>query len=308
MTTDALGRRLRHAAPQPRLARLVPTEADLLLFEAIDRHGPLPTHYLYELTRHARGNLANLKHRLTQMYNGADGKPYLTRPAQQFASFHARYQHLVYDIAPRARTLLAERGTLSRYPPVRSGSFVHQLMQACVAASFEITAPTLGLRYISRADILGRESCPARLTLAPMNIPLGGGRSLIPDDLFGMEYPGEGFRFFALEVDRATESIERSLSGQSAFGRKLTSYLHILRHRLYREHWGIPNLTVLTVTTNATHAENMVGNLRGQEAGSYVERFLSAVEPNFGANWRVPRGVLRSLLRADGGGGRSTKY
>lgn len=301
MPHDALNRRLRYVDPQPGMRRLMLTDADYLLFQAIDRHGPLPTHYLHELTRHERGNLANLKFRLTHFYNGDEQGPYLTRPQQQFASFHARYQHLVYDLAPRAKIALAERGTLIRQKEGRAAPFVHQLMQACVGASFEFMARALGLRYISRSEILSR-ACVA------LALPLPGNRTLIPDDLFGIEYPGSGFRFFAVEVDRNTESIERSVSGQTSFGRKIVGYLHILRTRAYRTHWSIPNLTVLTVTTNATHATNILEYVRAQQAGPYAERFLLQAEPTFGANWRVPRGVLTKMLAGEwttSAGGRS---
>jgi len=289
MSHDALNRRLRYAAPQPGALRMMLTDADYLLFEAINRHGPLPTHYLHEFTRHERGNLGNLKFRLTHFYNGDAHGPYLTRPQQQFASFHARYQHLVYDLAPRAKIALAERGTLVRQTQGRSAPFVHQFMQACVSASIEITARARGLRYISRGEILVR----AR---ADLPLPLPGNRSLIPDDLFGLEYPGEGFRFFAVEVDRNTESIERSVSGQTAFGRKIAGYLNILRTRAYQAHWGFPNLTVLTVTTNRTHAANILNYIRAQRAGSLAERFLFQADPSFGANWRVPSDVLSGML------------
>ena len=96
--------------------------------------------------------------------------------------------------------------------------------------------------------------------------------------------------------DRNTESIERSVSGQTAFGRKIAGYLNILRTRAYRAHWRIPNLTVLTVTTNRTHAVNILDYVRGQDAGSFSERFLFQSEPAFGANWRVPRNVLSGVL------------
>ncbi|MDF7774271.1 replication-relaxation family protein [Sphingomonas sp. AOB5] len=293
MSTDALSRRLRHAAPQPSDVRLLLTDADLRIFEAIDRHGPLPTHYLYELTRHLRSNLANLKYRLTHFYNGDANGPYLIRPPRQFAAFDARYQHLVYDLAPRARTLLAERGTLTRHPVRRTDPFLHQLMQACVGISCEITAGKCGLRYISRGEILTRSG-------ATLTIPLpSADRTLTPDDLFGLEYPGHGFRFFAVEVDRSTESIERSNIGQTSYGRKVASYLSILRSGLYRTHWGIPNLTVLTVTTNGTHAANILSNIRRSETGQFAERFLFQAEPTFGVNWRVPRDVLSQLLTGE---------
>ncbi|WP_439538926.1 replication-relaxation family protein [Sphingomonas sp.] len=292
MPHDALNRRLRYVGPQPGVRRLMLTDADYLLFQAIDRHGPLPTHYLHELTRHARSNLANLKFRLTHFYNGDAQGPYLTRPPQQFASFHARYQHLVYDLAPRAKVALAERGTLIRQKEGRAAPFVHQLMQACVGASFEIAARALDVRYISRGEILAR----ACVQLA---LPLPGNRALIPDDLFGLEYPGSGYRFFAVEIDRNTESIERSISGQTSFGRKIAAYLQILRTRAFQTHWSIPNLTVLTVTTNRTHAANILDYIRVQDAGPFGERFLFQAEPSFGANWRVPSEVLSGVL-ADG--------
>jgi hypothetical protein len=269
------------------------------LFEAIDRHGPLPSHYLYELTRHLRKDKSHLQNRLTEFYNGDGNGPYLIRPPQQFAGFEARYQHIVYDLAPRARQALTERGTQGLYGPRRTDPFLHQLMAACSAASLELTAQKAGLRYIPREEILTHEKCPAQTRLAknPMAITLPGvdRHALIPDDLFGIEYPGVGFRFFAVEIDRNTESIERKNLDANTFGRKITGYLALLRNRLYRSHWGLPNLSVLTITTNATHARNILNFIDRQNEPKYAERFAFAFEPSFSANWRVPKTVLNLL-------------
>src|SRR5262245_41715264 len=154
MKTDSLRRRLRFAAPHPKVGRLTLTAADHLLFEAIDRHGPLPTHYLVEFARHLRKDYVHFQHRLTEFYNGDGRGPYLVRPAQQQATYTARYQHVVYDLAPRARIAMAELGTLARFSPKRVDPFVHQLMGACVGASIELSASNHGLRYISREQIL----------------------------------------------------------------------------------------------------------------------------------------------------------
>jgi hypothetical protein len=300
MSTDALARRLRFAPPNPIARRLVLTDADYLLFEAINRHGPLPTHYLYEFTKHLRRDFSQLQNRLTNFYNGTlQQAPYLIRPPRQFASFQARYQPLVYDLAPPAKIALAERGTLARYSPRRIDPFLHQLMGACVAASLELAASSKGLRYIPREEILNHPKCGrAREAKNPMAIPFLGiaeRRSLVPDDLFGLEYSGAGFRFFAVEIDRNTESIERRNLDQSAFGRKIAGYLQVLRNKVYRAWWGIPNLHILTVTTNATHALNIVNYIQKQDDPIYAERFAFACEPAFCANWRVPRGVLALL-------------
>lgn len=301
MSTDLLNRRLRFAPPKPEVRHLILQPADFAIFEAIDRHGPLPSNYLYEFTKLLRKDVANLKKRLTEFYNGDEDGPYLIRPPQQFAGYHARYQHVVYDLAPRARHVLAERGALARYSPKRTDPFLHRLMAACVGASLELAASMLGLRYIRREEILSHPKCPdaTRAAKNPMAIQLparGDQKTLIPDDLFGLEYPGAGFRFFALEVDRNTESIERRSLDQNAFGRKIACYLAVLRNRIYRDHWGLPNLSVLTVTTNATHALNLLDHIRKRGEPRYADRFGFACDPSFGANWRVPRSVLWHLL------------
>lgn len=115
MKTDALNRRLRFAKPNPVVARLALTERDLLLFEAINRHGPLPSHYLFELTKHQGRSFKHLQYRLTELYNGDQAGSYLLRPEQQHAGYEARYQPLVYDLGPRARKAMAERGSLGRF-------------------------------------------------------------------------------------------------------------------------------------------------------------------------------------------------
>ena len=112
-----------------------------------------------------------------------------------------------------------------------------------------------------------------------------------------MEYPGAGFRFFAVEIDRNTETIQSLNLRQNAFGRKIAGYVTILEHRLHREHWGIPNLTVLTVTTNGTHARNLSDYVR-KHAGARADRFAFASDGSFGVNWRIPRGVLSHLVNA----------
>ena len=83
---DALDRRLRFAKPSPVVERLRLTERDYLLFEAINRHGPLPAHYLFELTKHEAKSYAWLQRRLTELYNGCKDGSYLSRPSAQFLS------------------------------------------------------------------------------------------------------------------------------------------------------------------------------------------------------------------------------
>lgn len=302
MKTDTLNRRIRFDQPNPRVGRIMLTEADFVLFEAIDRHGPLPSNYLYEFTRHLRKDKSHLQNRLTEFYHGDGGGPYLARPPQQFASFHARYSHVVYDLTDRAKGLLAERGTLIAHRPRRTDPFLHRLMQACVGASLELCSGIHGLRYISRDEILTHPKIgQAKDAKNPMALPIPGfteNSAVIPDDLFGLEYPGVGFRFFAVEIDRNTESIERKNLAYNTIGKKVEGYLTVLRDKRYRTWWGIPNLSVLMVTTNAGHAQNILAHIGKQVDPRYAPRFAVATEAMFGANWRVPPTLLLQLLDA----------
>lgn len=290
MTTDSLSRRLRFAPPNPQVSRLVLQEADLILFGAIHRHGPLPSNYLFEFSKPLRRNKARFLNRLTELYNGDQDGPYLTRPPQQFAGYKARYQHVVYDLAPRARQILIEDGP--GYRPSargRSDPFLHQLMQACVGASLELTAPSVGVTLIGRDKALAGR---------PLPLQVYSDTKLIPDDFFiieGHDEKGPWRRWCAVEIDRNTESIERKNLGYNTFGKKVDHYLRVLRGRLF-EAWGARNLTILTVTTNATHAANMLAYVQKQNDPKFESRFAFAVAPEFGVMWEVPGTVLSHLF------------
>lgn len=293
MKTDALGRRLRRAPPSPRRKCLQLQESDRLVFDAIARHGPLPIHYLYELIGRCRSYL-HFQHRLTELYNGDERGEYLIRPPQQHAGYEARYQHLVYDLGPRARE------ALELVAPGRRDPFFHQLMQACVGASLEVGCARRCLGYLGRDEILHRAPQSTRAAANPMALPLRGlDRDwLLPDDLFGIQgrdERGTWYRRFAVEIDRNTESIERRNLSQSAFGQKIAGYSQVLSERAYRAHFGISGLSVLIVTTNAGHARNLLDCI-DRHAGEFASRFHVKTFSDFGPNWRVPRQVQYELV------------
>lgn len=291
---DALRRRSRFAAPQPTGKRIEITDSDFAIFEALHRHGPLPTHYLFRFSR--RRSFNTFQHRLTKLYNGTSAASYLVRPPQQFASFHARYQHIVYDLSDAAEALLRERGKLS--PLVtRTDPFLHRLMSACVGASIELACSNL--QYIPRAEVLARKSNRMEL---PLSSRAARGR-LVPDDLFGLKWENT-VRFFAVEIDRNTESIARRKPGSITFREKLLCYMDVIRNHVYHEQWGIRNLSVLTVTTNDAHARNLEKCLQTLDP-TLAHRFYFKTVPGLGPNWRVPpilTGLLEGLTATAGGG------
>lgn len=289
-STDSLNRRLRHAKPQPVKRALTLSDRDLLIFQKINTHGPLPSSYLFKFSDHLGAHQPSFQRRLTHLYNGAqEAPPFLSRPAQQWASYNARYQPVIYDLSFRAERILAEYGVAR---VARSDPFLHRVMSACVTASIELACHRHGLRFIDRSEIWAHQSCPltTRTSADPLALPLGGNRMLIPDGLFGIEYPGTrpSYRFFALEIDRNTESIERRRVDQTSFGRKMENYATALKRGLPKSHWGVPALMVLTVTNNAAHMANILRHLDGGADRGLNDRFLFKARPEFGANWRVP--------------------
>ncbi|MBK7469684.1 MAG: hypothetical protein IPI73_02620 [Betaproteobacteria bacterium] len=274
--------------------RIEISDSDLALFEAIHRHGPLPTNYLHAFG--TNNNFNSHQHRLTKLYNGTEGGAYLVRPPQQFASFYARYQPVVYDLNERSKSLLHERGKLSPFIN-RVDPFLHRLMSACVGASIELGCKAKGLTYIPRHDVLSKKGEQMELPLSQF----AAQKSLVPDDLFGFECKGS-YRFFAVEIDRNTESIERRKIDQNTFGKKLVCYIDAMKSRDYKEVWGIPNMLALTVTTNATHMQNMMAYFTKSRPKVIGEIFIQSA-PTFGSNWRVPpilTDILEPWQRADG--------
>lgn len=299
MARDLLQRRLPWAGPVSTGRMVVPQERDILYFEAIQRHGPLPSTYLYELTKHLASNYNQHQKRLTLLANEErtpHGGRYLDRPWQQFQTVNARSNPVVAELTPAATALLRERGTATRYAVPPGGPSVHRFMTAAITASIELAARDAGVGFIDQEAILRRHSCPeaTRAARNPLAIALRAGGVLIPDQLFGLEYPGPDgkprYRFFALEADRGTEPIRPRDLERSSIARKLAGYLEARQTSAFHERFGIPNLLVLTVTTSATRIDSMLA-LLGTLTGASPEGaagMLFKSRPEFGRYWQSP--------------------
>jgi hypothetical protein len=275
---DALGRRLRFAPPQPKGGFIRITERDIRSFEAINRHGPLPVHYLHE---YSRGNRANLQKKLTKLRHGTIyDDPYLYRPDQQWASLEGHFQPNIYDLTPRALVVLAERGARLNN---RTDPFLHRFMGP--RSTPQSRSPRSGAA--TPCDLRGFSH--TRSAPKPRNCltrsPSPRGKHVVPDAIFGIQKDKPSF--FAVEIDRRTESIS-SDTAKTAYGRKLHGYLDILENKTYRSHLGIPNFTILTVTTNALHLQSMLNFYHSLNAPRYARHFFFKSIPGFTASWRVP--------------------
>jgi hypothetical protein len=296
MRLDALERRLRFAPPQPAGCGIVLTERDHLIFETLNRHGPLPSTYLFELTRH----LPKSRHpkgflrRLTKLYNGycADWRShpdhicqpvaYLARPDWQGDE---KDRPVIYALNPLSEAVLLSRGI-----PVirRNDHFIHRFMTACVGASLKLYLESRRCEYHDRFKILAHPRCPAdtRTQDNPLIIPAGGGY-LVPDDFFAVQ--GERLWFYAVEIDRKTETIDDTPVAKTSYGRKLKTYIEAIKTRAFSRHFGIPNnVKVLTVTSNERHMHGMIRYYRSLGEPALADRFLFSHADGFGAAWRVP--------------------
>jgi hypothetical protein len=287
---DALDRRSRFSDPQPgSYFSLQPR--DFALLQALDRHGHLPTPYLYAFTKDLGKDYLFLKKRLTQLFNGfcehpdhrsnhPDGhvcktKHFVDRERSQFLNAHARYQHLVYSLTPYGKAALGE--SAAKFIR-RSSSFVHDFFASCLTASFDLTT-----RFIHRDEILAHPKCP----------PIHGDPfrfdDLIPDDMFGIENGGK-YHFFALEVDRATERVNTTKDVTASIAKKVKGYEQVFAHKLYRERFGLPNFTVLFATTSEARVQTMLEHVK--KHAERPDRYLFKAFPDFGEVWRVPKEPL----------------
>lgn len=298
---DALGRRCRtkpistgkHITPQPR---------DLLWFEKLAEHGPLPSSFLLAFAKDSHRSEKRAKERLTDLFNEdrtPDKGAYLTRPPQQFRTLDARYNQLVYNLSPAAVAVLRKSGSPIR--SARSGPWQHSLMVSCITASIELACRERDdLNYIPQSKILARADTALRWPTEICDPDSGATfkKDLLPDAVFGLEYltpAGKRYRFHALEADRATEPLRSPEIHRKSFVRHLLQYGHYIERGGYREHLNLTApMMVLNVTTSEARLARMLALTEEvfPEGNSYQ---MSLSWDAFGAVFVPPRPKL-SLL------------
>jgi hypothetical protein len=281
--------------------RLHLTERDLEIFQLLTRYRFLRSTHLQALV----GGKSSKRfiERLGDLYHEGG---YLDRPDAQWQTARANYMPVVYALGRRGTEVLwrygLERGESSGTSGGTGGRpgrhFQHELMICDILSSIEIgTRADPRLRFVSWPEILARPRMPetTRRAAKPLAVrvpviytPPGSenthrsDRPLVPDALFGLEYKtraGKKYRFFALEADRNTLPILRRNLGQSSYLRKILQYREIDKKAVYRARWGLPNLLVLTVTTNERHRQNIMRMVQEVCAAKGSESLLFKTMP-----------------------------
>jgi hypothetical protein len=250
---DTLSRRSR-LRRMPAGKRLMVTDRDLAIFGALVRYRYLNSVYLHAFSGGA--SETRFKERLGDLFH----EGYLNRPDKQWEFSGARYAPAIYTLGARARRVLSERAEQSAGPSRTEGrQFLHALLICNCLASIELAAMRNGVRFIAWPEILARHrgDKPETRIMASLATPHG---AVIPDGVFGLEYSTDGrkaYRFFALEADRAQMPITRMTKAQSCYAQKLVAYAAALRQASFRDGWGVPNLLVMTVTTQTARCETL---------------------------------------------------
>ena len=236
---------------------------DVELFQLLTRYRYLRSTYLHAFVGGA--SATRFKERLGDLFH----EGYLDRPPQQWAFADARYRPVVHEIGKGGSDALRAIGAAGdggwQLAATASKQFLHALMTCEALASIELAARANERpRFIGWPEILARAPEATRTSNAPLRLPAPLGGFLAPDAMFGLEYRADGaktYRFFALEADRGTMPIERSKPGQTSYLGKLTAYRETIERQVHKTHWGIPNLLVLTLTTSAARASEIVAKL-----------------------------------------------
>jgi len=284
--------------------RVTPQDRDLLWFEKLREHGPLPSSFLLAYCSEMRASEKRSRERLTDLFNEdntPDGGPYLTRPPQQFVTIDSRYNRLVYDLAPAAHRALARLGSSTVTKRRHAGPWIHSHMVACVTASIELaTLVREDINYIPQSAIL--ERAKADLRYPTRFIDSGSKREiekdLLPDALFGLEYLTESgcrYRFFAVECDRSTEPATSANFNRKSAAQNLLQYESYVARGGYRDHLSLTApLLVLNLMSESRRLSRVLALIeRFHPKGNCYMIFQTYEE--FGPVFRPPQPKL-SLL------------
>jgi hypothetical protein len=303
---DTIGRRSRLRTTSTG-KRISPTKRDLLWFEKLAEHGPLPSSFMLAYAKHSHASAKRATERLGDLFhedNTPDSGPYLVRPVQQFRTFDSRYNQLVYDLTPTGWKALKRSGFDTERCTAPSGPWLHRHMTACITASIELASLERDdVSYIPQSAILARANATLRHPVSiidPATKRLGM-KDIIPDALFGLQYHtsnGDRFRFFAVEADRATEPTTSADWNRKSFERNLLQYDAYVAGGAYKQHLKLTApLLVLNVLSDLARMERMIEFTAKQYPHGNSFMLFQAWEA-FGGAFRPPR-PQSSLLMGD---------
>lgn len=271
---------------QPTGRAVVLSPRDVEVFKLLNRYRYLRSTFLKAFL--PKGNESAFIRRLGNLYHE---EPYLKRPEQQYQCGNALYLPIVYELGDLARQALMLHGVAPFKADKQAGqtkNFAHALMICDVLASVELGCRCLHEpRFIAGEEIIAKAPCREADNPLRISVSVQGRQvSVVPDALFGLEYPNKSYRFFVLEVDRGTMPVFRKSLDKSSYHKKLLAYRQVVSTEVFKEHFDVPNLFVLNVTTSRERMSHIMDELKKMTEGKGNSVFLFKTMK--GEMWTAP--------------------
>ena len=225
---DTLQRRRRNAPRQP-LHDIVFRNKDVELLRFIHLYGGMLTTdiiFEYVTLEGLYKNKRCMSYRLRDLYHAG----YLDRPTGQRRIEYPERYNLVHRVSEKGEAILKDRGLFSPFAPRPYGAYEHQMMTACLYASYYLHARKAGFGFTAQHELLGKLNRNASIVVADKNVT--------PDALFILTKDGKDVLIF-LEADRATESGHSTDDKRKSWGRSVEQYKDIVGGKRYKEHYGV---------------------------------------------------------------------
>lgn len=234
------------------------TEELLDLLELLTRYKYLRSSFIGELL--GVGNRA-LNYRLKLRRE----QGYIHRPTEQLRGYNNLWSPRIHSITKKGEQLLIDHDRhplrvtqLDRKPTYwPAKNFAHSMMICDTLASIELGLKDTGCRLIPWTEIVERATNedPLRLPFTFTHEGKHVSSKLVPDGLFGIQYPDGTASFFALETEHG-QPLTRSHFGSGSTKKKLLAYKAISDSKTFKQ-TGATNMRVLVVAPTAQRSTNM---------------------------------------------------
>lgn len=290
METSTLRRKRPRSSPTPSGKRTAITDNDIFgIFELLSRHAQLTTKQLVAFDRRYESKTRN---RLTDLYH-KEGK-WLERLSEKIKFANSLFIDEMYRLGKDAEELLASRGIIpaedwvratriggNSTAPSRILRLAHDHMASHVALDIEIGARAAQVRFRNHIEIISASPARTQALPNPLNIavpPIADAPSWTePDALFAIDA-----RFFAVEADMGTESIEAVIKP------KIRAYREIVASGAIDDHFSTGTLRVLFVTVNEKRMRNMMQAVASIARNGRSTMFCFACRPDLAQYTRAP--------------------
>jgi hypothetical protein len=292
-----------HRTPRGKLARITPRQLEIL--RLLNRYRFLDAKHIYGLLGSSNTNVCGA---LADLFHEHG---FLNRLPQRAFMRDPLYDPEIYELSDDGLALVSQRAQqIEPATWLKQGRYgakslaAHNLIICHAVASIEAAATAAGIRFITCTEVLARAPKATQEARQPFAIPAAishlfpngkvqrSDTRVIPDALFGLQYPNGTFRYFALEIDRGTMPLTRSTLDETSYLRKLLQYREVISRGGYKAHFGMTAtpMLLLTITTNARHLDGikaLLHNLAGEN--QWKRAFLFKAEPSLGSFERAPQ-------------------